>query len=118
MKYTRRTFDEATELAREAFRGQAAAQLSDAELQAIGIDAVLTGGSVKAGWESHVGFVPNDHDFYELEIYKPAEAKPYIEVSYARMLVPRHRTSHVVHFIWRSRADVAQGGEDIDRYNS
>uniref|UniRef100_UPI000D3A489B DUF440 family protein n=1 Tax=unclassified Variovorax TaxID=663243 RepID=UPI000D3A489B len=108
MRYTRRTFDEATELAREAFRAQVAAQLSDAEVQAIGTDAVLTGGTVKAGWESHVGFVPNDSDFYELEIYKPAEAKPYIEVSYARMLVPRDRASSVVHFIWRSRADAAQ----------
>jgi len=101
-QYARRTHDEASELARVAFRSVASEHLSLAEIEEIGKSALLTGGTVGSGWDQLLGFSPDDNDYYELQLYKPADAKPYIEKSYVRMLVPRERSSDAVHFMWRS----------------
>ena len=99
--YSRRTFDEAKELARLAFRTAAADHLTPAELDELGMHGLLTGGTPGADWEQIIGSVPTERLFYELQIYKPADARPHIDKSYVRMLVPRDRSSESVRFMWR-----------------
>jgi uncharacterized protein YciU (UPF0263 family) len=100
-QYARRTFDEAKELARLAFRSSVADNLTPEEITEVGSSGLLTGGTVGTGWEQIVGFIPDDHLYYELQIYKPSAEKPHIEKSFARMLVPRDRSLEVVSFMWR-----------------
>ena len=100
-QYARRTFDEAQELARLAFKSSVADNLTPEEIEEFATNGMLTGGTVGPGWEPIVGFTPDDHWYYELEIYKPSAEKPYISKSFARMLVPRDRTLEAVSFIWR-----------------
>src|SRR5262245_55764558 len=99
--YARRTFDEAKELARLAFRANVADHLTPAELDELGVHGLLTGGTPGADWEQIIGIAPTERLFYELQIYKPSDAKPYIEKSYVRMLIPRDRSSETVQFMWR-----------------
>ena len=100
-QYARRTFDEAKDLARLAFRESVSSNLAPNEIEGLGKHGLLTGGTVGPGWEEIVGFTPDDGLYYELQIYKPSDAKPHIEKSYARMLAPRNRDSDTVHFMWR-----------------
>jgi uncharacterized protein YciU (UPF0263 family) len=99
-QYARRTFEEATELARLAFKDIAQEYLAKEELEEIDSFALLTGGTVGPGWEQIIGFIPDGQSFYELQIYKPANKKPYIEKSYVRILSPRDRAVKKVHFMW------------------
>jgi len=100
-QYVHRTFEEAKELARLAFKSVATEHLTKAELEEISSHALLTGGTVGPDWEQIIGFVPDDQNFYELQIYMPADEKPYIEKSYVRILSPRDRATEKVHFMWR-----------------
>ncbi len=99
--YKRRTYDEAEELARQQFVQAVAENLTPAEIDELKSCARKTGGSPASDWVSLVGFVPTDGSHYEVHIYKPTAERPYIEKSFVRMLVPRDRSSDVVHFIWR-----------------
>lgn len=99
--YARRTFDEAKELARLSFLAVAADHLTPAELDELGAHGLLTGGTPGSDWELIIGVVPTEHLFYELQIYKPSDVKPYAEKSYVRMLVPRNRSLENVQFMWR-----------------
>ena len=99
--YVRRTYDEAKELARLAFRATAADHLTPAEIDELGAHGLLTGGTPSLDWEKIIGIVPTEHHFYELEIYKPSDTESHIEKSYARMLVPRDRSTETVQFMWR-----------------
>ncbi|MCC4591349.1 DUF440 family protein [Xanthomonas sacchari] len=99
--YARRTYDEAIELARSAFRASAADHLTLAELAELEAHGLLTGGTPGPDWEQITSVVPTEHQFYELQIYKPSDAKPHIERFYVRMLVPRDRSSEAVQFMWR-----------------
>lgn len=100
-QYSRRTFDEAQELARLAFRAAAVDNLTPAELEELGLHGLLTGGTPGPDWEQIIGSAPTERLFYEVQIYKPSDARPYIEKSYVRMLVPRDRSSELVRFMWR-----------------
>ena len=100
-RYARRTCGEATELARLAFRATVADHLTPAELDELRAHGRLTGGTPGPDWEKIIGAVPTERLFYELEIYKPSDAKPYIERSYVRMLVPRDRSTELIHYMWR-----------------
>ena len=100
-QYVRRTHDEAQELARKAFRSTAADHLTSAELEELGAYGLLTGGTPGDDWEGIIGTVPTMRAYYEFQLYKPKDAKPYIEKSYVRILVPRDRSSTQVYFMWR-----------------
>lgn len=99
--YARRTYDEAMELARLAFRTSAADHLTPAEIDELVAHGLLTGGTPGPGWERVIGVVPTERHFYELQIYKPSDNKPYIEGSYVRILVPRDRSIEAIQFMWR-----------------
>lgn len=99
--YARRTYEEATELARLTFRATAANHLTPAELDELGVHGRLTGGTPGPDWEKIIGVVPTERHYYELQIYKPSDTKPYIERSYVRMLVPRDRSTELIHYMWR-----------------
>lgn len=99
--YARRTHDEAVELARLAFRATVADHLTPAELDELRAHGTLIGGTSGSDWEKVIGVVPTERQFYELEIYKPSDTKPYIERSYVRMLVPRDRSTEVIQYMWR-----------------
>ncbi len=105
-QYARRTYDEASELARASFRATARDHLRPDEIEELGEHGLLTGGTPGAGWEGLLGFTPTEQSFYELQLYKPSADKPYIEKSYVRMLAPRDRESSAVLFIWRHSQDV------------
>ncbi len=100
-QYTRRTQSEALELARHTFQSLAAGHLTAAELEELRVHGLLTGGTPGNSWETVIGVVPSERTYYEFEIYKPKDAKPYIEKSYVRMLVPRDRSCSQVYFVWR-----------------
>jgi uncharacterized protein YciU (UPF0263 family) len=100
-QYARRTYDEASVLARESFQACARDHLQPAEIEELKAHGLLTGGTPGAGWEELLGFEPTEHSFYELQLYKPSAGKPFIEKSYVRMLAPRDRASSTVLFIWR-----------------
>ena len=98
-QYSRRTFDEAKELARMAFRASAADHLTPEEIDELATQGLLTGGTPGPDWDQSIGLTPTEHHFYEIEIYKPSAEKPLIEKSYVRMLAPRDRSNEAVHFI-------------------
>ena len=103
-QYSRRTFDEAKELARLTFRASAENHMTATEIDELAAHGILTGGTPGSDWDQLVGLTPTEHHFYEIQIYKPSAEKPYIEKSYVRMLVPRDRSVETVHFIWGASA--------------
>ena len=101
-QYKRRTLDEAQELARTAFRAVVEDHLTEleiAELRAYGTRATKV--PPGEGWEPLLGRLPEQHLFYEVELYRPSDQCPYIEKSFVRMLIPRNRAESQVLFIWR-----------------
>jgi len=90
-------------MARLAFRNAVAMHLTSEEIDEISSKGQLSSGSVGSGWEEITGFIPDERHFYEIEIYKPSNDRPYIEKSYVRMLSPRDRATDVVYFMWRPR---------------
>jgi uncharacterized protein YciU (UPF0263 family) len=100
-RYKRRTYAEAEELAREQFLQVVAANLTPAEIEEIQTGGLKTGGTPGSDWAALVGLAPTEASHYEVQIYKPAAERPYVEKSFVRMLVPRDRNSKLVHFIWR-----------------
>jgi hypothetical protein len=105
-QYARRTYDEASLLARESFQACARDHLQPTEIEELKTHGLLTGGTPGRGWEELLGFGPTETSFYEFQLYKPSAHKPFIEKSYVRMLAPRERGSNTVLFIWRQ-----SGGE-------
>ena len=105
-QYSRRTFDEAKELGRLAFRISAADHMTVAELEQLVTHGLLTGDTPGPDWDQLLGLTPTDRHFYEIDIYKPSAEKPYIDKSYVRMLVPRDRSVETVHFIWGTSAQL------------
>lgn len=99
-QYARRTFDEAVELAKAAFRATAEQNLSAADLEELQRFGAKTGGTPKDGWNEVLGHEPMEKDYYEVELYKPSEERPYVSRIYVRMLVPRNRSSTDIHFKW------------------
>lgn len=99
--YAKRTYDEAQELARLAFKAAASTHLPRDVLDELFVHGTLAGGAPGADWEDVIGVAPTERDFYEIELYKPADAAPHVEKSYARILVPRDRASEQVHFMWQ-----------------
>lgn len=100
-QYKRRTWDEALELAKAAFRSCATDHLSPAEIDELRAHGTVTGLSAHEGWEAIIGHRPDMRDYYEVELYQPSDKCPYVEKVFVRMLVPRDRSSDTVHFIWR-----------------
>lgn len=100
-KYKRRTYDEAVELAKEAFQAGFEANLSQGDIEEMKLSCAETGGSPKDFWEDILGFKPTDTDFYEVELYKPSNECPYIEKSYVKILVPRDRNTYKCKLLWK-----------------
>jgi len=99
--YAKRTYDEAQELARLAFKAAASTHLPRDVLDELFVHGLLASTSPGADWEDVIGVAPTERDFYEIELYKPADSAPHIVKSYVRILVPRDRASEQVHFMWQ-----------------
>lgn len=99
--YKLRTMDEAVEVARIAFKGAVAKNLSKEEMDEFAISAVKSMGSPSEHWEVELGYKPNRKLFYEVHLYKPGDECPYIEKSYAMLLVPRERDKNSCEIIWK-----------------
>ena len=100
--YTRRTYDDAIELAKKRFRELAPSHLTDSELMEVSKCARLSGGSVAdPHWTGVLGSPPTDRDFYEIMIYESSSKCPYVKRVFVRMLVPRNRSSSDILFIWK-----------------
>ncbi|WP_020395718.1 hypothetical protein [Thiolinea disciformis] len=117
-QYFRRTFDEAKELARLSFRASVANHMTATKIDELAAHALITGGTHGPDWCHLIGLTPTVRDFYEIELYKPSDEKPYIEKSYVRMLVPRDRLVETVHFIWGTSALHLDSGIDGDQKKS
>ncbi len=100
-QYKRRTWDEALELAKVAFRATVSDNLTPAEIEEIRTHGTIGGGSVGDGWPAVLGTEPDKRANYEVEIYRPSDQCPYVEKIFVRMLVPRDRSAETIHFIWR-----------------
>jgi hypothetical protein len=57
-QYKRRTYDEAYELARKAFREQVTSNLSEAEITEMAMEGDISGGSICNDWEKGRWFCP------------------------------------------------------------
>jgi uncharacterized protein YciU (UPF0263 family) len=103
-QYKRRTYDEAVELAKSAFRESVEKILTKEEVDEIRESCELTGGNPKAEeWATILGFLPDEKSYYEIELYKRSDECPYIEKSYVKILVPRNREIEECYFIWKPR---------------
>lgn len=100
-QYKRRKYDEAEEIARQAFRAQVAERLSPSDIEAMRTQAAVVGGSVGRGWETQLGHVPDARMHYEFQVFEPpercGEASPRV---YARILVSRDRQSELCVVWW------------------
>ena len=99
--YKRRTLDEATELAQEKFKASVLNHLSSEEVEEFRSSCLMTSGNPSEIWESVLGEQPDIRMYYEIELYKPSDTCPYIEKSYAKILVSRDRSSEQVEIIWK-----------------
>lgn len=94
--------DEAQALAQETLRAVATENLTEEELTELREQGMLTARAGPGeGWDAVVGFIPEQHLYYEIEIYRPSDKCPYIDKSFVRMLVPRDRSTETIYFIWR-----------------
>jgi uncharacterized protein YciU (UPF0263 family) len=109
-KYKRRTLDEAIELAQETFREKVAEILTPNE-----IDELRSLGTTASGplsdrsadeWKNILGYLPDKRMYYEVELYKPSDSHPYIEKSYARILITRDRSSQQCEILWKPDVSV------------
>ena len=100
-QYKRRTYDEAMELAQEAFRSGAPSHLTAEEIEELGIKGTVSGGSFGADWATEVGADPDKNLHYEYQVYLPALERPYVEKYCARILVTRDRQSKDVWIKWK-----------------
>jgi uncharacterized protein YciU (UPF0263 family) len=101
-QYTRRTYDEAQELAQALFRVEANDHFSGdeiADLKARGTVSGGTGGFDE--WTEHLGFTPDKRLHYDYMVYIPAEERPYVERIYAQILVSRDRSKGIVAVRWK-----------------
>ena len=100
-QYKRRTWDEALELAKAAFRSSVSDNLAPDEIEELRTHATVGGLSAHEDWAAILGHRPDMRDYYEVELYRPSDQCPYVAKVFVRMLVPRDRASDTIHFIWR-----------------
>ncbi|MEM8640673.1 MAG: DUF440 family protein [Cyanobacteria bacterium P01_G01_bin.54] len=99
--YKGRTRDEAFEMARLAFKANVAENLSPEEMKEFAFSAVHSSGTPSEEWEELLEFQPEAKSYYEIHLYKPRAECPYIEKSYAKILVPRNREKDTCEVIWK-----------------
>lgn len=100
-QYKRRTYDEAYELARKAFREQVTSNLSEAEITEMAMEGDISGGSICNDWEKVVGFVPKRNSFYQFTIFHRIDECPYADKYYAFILVSRDRSTEELGIQWK-----------------
>jgi len=93
--------DEAIEMARLAFKANVTDHLSQEEIDEFASSAVKSSGTPSEDWEEKLGFRPEMKSYYEIHLYKPSDECPYIEKSYAKILVPRNRYEESCEIIWK-----------------
>jgi uncharacterized protein YciU (UPF0263 family) len=101
LQYNRRTYDEAMELAQKRFRAEAQEHLSPDEIEEMRTRGTISGGSFGDDWKLDLGGEPDKHLHYEIQVYLPSVECPYIAKYYARILVPRDRTTEAVWIKWK-----------------
>jgi len=107
--YKRRTMDEAVEMARLAFKENVENHLTAEEMDEFSLSAVKQSGTPSEDWEKLLGFKPEMKSYYEIHLYKPSEECPYIEKSYAKILVPRNREEEHCEIIWKPEVSPYDG---------
>ena len=100
-QYKRRTMDDAIEMARIAFVKDVDDHLSGEEMEEFRLCSTITSGTPSDEWETVLGFTPEMKSYYEIHLYKPSDECPYIEKSYAKILVPRNRDTNKCEMIWK-----------------
>ena len=85
--------DEAIEIARNAFKENVEKHFSKEEIEEFRSSATISSGTPDEEWENVLGFKPDRKSFYEIHLYKPSDECPYIDKSYAKILVARNRES-------------------------
>jgi len=93
--------EEAIEMARIAFRDNVENHLSDEEMEEFMHSSTMTSGTPSDEWAPVLGFTPEMKSHYEIHLYKPSNECPYIEKSYAKILVPRDRDIQECEIIWK-----------------
>lgn len=93
--------DEAISLAQIKFKEVVKDFLTEDELNEMSKFGTVMSGSVSNDWQSILGYIPERNNYYEIELYKPCEKKPFVEKIYARILVSRDRNSEQVEIIWK-----------------
>ena len=107
--YKRRTLDEAIEMARLAFKTSVTDHLTQEEIDEFSSYAVKSSGTPSDDWEERLGFRPEPKSYYEVHLYKPSDECPYIEKSYAKILVPRNREEKDCEIIWKPEVQSYDG---------
>ena len=100
-QYRQRTYDEALELARVRFSEEAAEHLSPDEIEEFRTKGTISGGTFADDWTADIGVEPEKNQYYEIQVYQPAEECPYITRYFARVLVSRDRRSEGVWIKWK-----------------
>lgn len=95
-----RNLDEAIRLAQSVFKSKAEDFLSSLEMEEMVNFGVMSAGSLSKDWEKVLGYQLDERQFYEIDLHKPTEKKPYVEKIYARILVSRDYSSEQVEIIW------------------
>ena len=102
-KYKKRNLDESIELAQSVFKSKVADFLSPEEMEEMKNFGAIVAGSINSEWKNILGFEPQSNEFYEIEIYKPSDEKPYAEKIFAKILVTRDSSSNRVEIIWKPK---------------
>ncbi|MDQ8192682.1 DUF440 family protein [Roseibacillus persicicus] len=112
-QYTRRTYDEAQELAQELFREQVKDHFSTEEIADLKARGTVSGGvGGFDNWEEHLGFTPDRRLHYDYTVFIPAEERPHFERIYAQILVSRDRSKGVVSVRWKPENPPSQNSND------
>lgn len=112
-QYTRRTYDEAQELAQALFRDEVKNHFSEEEIAELKTRGTVTGGvGGFTEWTEHLGYTPDRRLHYDYTVYIPSHERPYVERIYAMILVSRDRSKGIVSVRWKPNAPAIQTNND------